>query len=58
MRLSLLPIPSSLSGEGGTLPVRCFEVLKGGDRSNGPIYREGTAGVRSLPASHRMEGGA
>jgi hypothetical protein len=57
MRLSLPPISSSLSGVAGTMPVRCFEVLEGGDRSNGPIYREGTVGIRSLPASHRMEGG-
>jgi hypothetical protein len=52
MRLSLPPIPSSLSGEVGTMPVRCFGVLEGGDRSNGPIYREGTVGIRSLPDSH------
>jgi hypothetical protein len=57
MWLSLLPIPSSLSGVVGTMPVRCFEVLEGGGRSNGPIYREGTVGVCPLPASHRMEGG-
>ena len=57
MWLSLLPIPSSLSGVVGTMPVRCFEVLEGGGRSNGPIYRERTAVIGSLPASHRMEGG-
>lgn len=57
MRPSLPPIPESLLGVVGTVPARCFGVLEGGDRSNGPIYRERTAVIGLRPASHRMEGG-